>query len=304
MPGQRPDLIEIRTKRPAKTLPECVLAPDVISGLQSILSLMNGWSSAISGGGAELTHVLQALNERFNADTSSVFRRRESWTGPRLVARARGAVRTMPCPGLVDIVTHKYRSSARPGTIWRLSELRDEPGFANTAAARELEAEGHIEEISIVVLENRADQFDFLKVGYLEKPDYCNILRPDMIGRALAEGWSMRRAGLIGQLINENTRRNRAGTAHLDELPPILSDANPYGLSRSEFRVCHLLERGLKAPEIADELGLAEATIRSHLGAIYAKTGASGALEVMSRLHQSAMTQKPRDEAPRRAAGA
>ena len=65
---------------------------------------------------------------------------------------------------------------------------------------------------------------------------------------------------------------------------PILGTSNPARLSRAEFRVCLLLSRGLSVKGVTVELGLSEATIRSHLRSIYSKTQTSGLAELVYRI--------------------
>ncbi|MFK7938205.1 MAG: helix-turn-helix transcriptional regulator [Roseovarius sp.] len=108
----------------------------------------------------------------------------------------------------------------------------------------------------------------------------------DMLTRlapALTTAWSMRHPGFSKALLAAQRRTTRRQDMAPDA--PILCVDNSYGLSRSEFRVCRLLETGLRPREIADELGLSIATIRTHLGNIYAKTELSGQLAVVSHLN-------------------
>jgi len=256
--------------------------------LETLFTLMNGWSAALAGQ-AELPRILDQLRDFFDGSSAAICRVRESWAAPRLAARVpHEAQAGVPHPGLADIVLTKYRASAVPGTIWRLSELRDEPGFERSAAGRELARSPDTGEISLVVLANGDDAFDYLLLTYRDAPRRDAAFSPEMVARSLADAWALRRGGIVAQMIVSNGRRRGPAADPLTEMPPILSDSNPYGLTRSEFRVCHMVEAGMKAPRIAEELGLAEATIRSHLRAIYAKTGASGQLEVMSRLRAHA----------------
>ena len=251
--------------------------------LKSLFGIMTGWNAALNGQ-ADMGTVLRDICKHFDGKAATMYRLRDAWNGPRLIARAAGVDAPPPCPSLINIVLNKYRGSAVPGSIWRLSELRDEPDFENSDAARELEGHDEAREISILVLENIPGQFDFLKVSFRGAPRHDAAIAPQTIASALAEGWGLRRAGLIGQMIVDQTRRNRSAADNTDMLAPVLDDSNPYGLSRSEFRVCHLIESGMKAQQMAESLGVAEATIRSHLRSIYAKTECSGQMEVMSRL--------------------
>jgi DNA-binding CsgD family transcriptional regulator len=64
----------------------------------------------------------------------------------------------------------------------------------------------------------------------------------------------------------------------------LLGMENPARLSRAEFRVCLLLGRGLPPEAVARELQLSQATVRSHLHKIYAKTGSTTLADLVQRL--------------------
>ena len=103
----------------------------------------------------------------------------------------------------------------------------------------------------------------------------------------LVRAWSGRKRGLVTQVqMDERIQRARAN-AEAQKIKPeeaILGVSNPANLSRAEFRVCLLLSRGLSVKGVTDELGLSEATVRSHLRSIYAKTDTSGLPELVYRL--------------------
>ncbi len=72
----------------------------------------------------------------------------------------------------------------------------------------------------------------------------------------------------------------------LEGVPSILSDANPFGLTGSEMRVCHLLRSGQRPDGIATGLEVSISTVRTHLRHIYAKTERNGLLDLMHLLTQ------------------
>ena len=55
-------------------------------------------------------------------------------------------------------------------------------------------------------------------------------------------------------------------------------------LTPAETRVAQLVARALKSREIADELGMSEATVGVHLGRIYKKLGLRSRTELALRL--------------------
>ncbi len=64
----------------------------------------------------------------------------------------------------------------------------------------------------------------------------------------------------------------------------LLGPANPAGLTRAEFRVCLLLKRGLRPAAVRAELGISQASLRTHLRNIYAKTDSAGQVDLIIRL--------------------
>ena len=100
---------------------------------------------------------------------------------------------------------------------------------------------------------------------------------------AMARTWSSRKVGLITRSVI-NHRSDYA--QHLDQSVrrPILGVANPARLSSAEFRVCMLLSQGLSVAGVCSELSLAEATVRSHLRNIYAKSDSANLAELIFRL--------------------
>ena len=102
----------------------------------------------------------------------------------------------------------------------------------------------------------------------------------------MARTWAARQVGLITRnVVSHRLLADGARPARPAE--PLLSIASPAHFSRAEFRVCLLLARGLSALGVAAELGVSEATVRSHLRAIYAKTDAGGLAELVFRLLDS-----------------
>lgn len=101
------------------------------------------------------------------------------------------------------------------------------------------------------------------------------------LGPMLARTWAMRKVGVVSA-VRQSPARPEPTQAR------ILATSNPARLSRAEFHICHLLGQGLTASEIADDLGRSEATIRSHLRSIYAKTGVHSLAQLTYRLMNAA----------------
>ena len=76
------------------------------------------------------------------------------------------------------------------------------------------------------------------------------------------------RAGALGYLTKDTDRVN--GTPYA---PPV-SSTPPAGLTAREIDVLRLIAAGRSNPEIAKELFASEATVKTHINHVFAKTGA------------------------------
>lgn len=142
-------------------------------------------------------------------------------------------------------------------------------------------------EIAVVSLESTGIQHDYLEFHFTRPLSVSQKAELETIFPTLVRAWRGRKTGLVTQAqmdVRMIHARKLAADTKLSGDAPILGDSNPAKLSRSEFRLCLLLSRGLSVKGSADELGLTEATIRSHLRAIYSKTNCSGMSELLYRI--------------------
>ena len=89
--------------------------------------------------------------------------------------------------------------------------------------------------------------------------------------RRVAAGERVLAPGLLARLFDSDSRPPRTGTTELTVLTP------------KEREVTSLLAKGFTTAEIAGALYVSEATIKTHLGHIYAKLGAHGRREAVAR---------------------
>ncbi|WP_417626138.1 helix-turn-helix transcriptional regulator [Pararhodobacter aggregans] len=68
-----------------------------------------------------------------------------------------------------------------------------------------------------------------------------------------------------------------------------------WGLTGAEADVAMFMVKGLSIAEIATMRGSTEATVKSHLNAIYRKSGTSGRPDVLALILDSLMARAPRD---------
>jgi len=141
-----------------------------------------------------------------------------------------------------------------------------------------------IRDVAVVPLENGPIHSDFLELDFREKvPEHDRMLL-EVLGPLIAEAWQGREPGSVTAMMAGRASRV-ARERTIDEDKPILHIDNPAGLTRSEFQVCLLIHEGRMPEEIARTLNVKKSTLRSHMHAIYLKTGVSGQVELVHRLH-------------------
>ncbi len=265
--------------------------------LAEMVALVTDWTAAMNDI-YDVSAVLDAAQVRIESRSITLYRLVAGAMRPRLIARTAPSKGTdipaLPNGSLAAFLLERHAESALPGTIWRLSELRDDPSFAASRAFREWVVRPDTAEVTLMVLAHDVDGFDVLELQFETAPLKHDVIRAELLSRTLAHAWGKRQDGLCTRLIVQHSQRHSAGTSA--EGRAILASDNPYNLSRAEFRICGLIGQGLRAREISAELGLTEATIRTHMRNIYTKTDASGQIEVMSRLREQA---SPRSVAAR-----
>lgn len=196
--------------------------------------------------------------------------------GERLVARPVW----QPLAG--SIVTAAV-DRVRSGSVWTLSDL--DPRAVDSIDPRLLRwlADRSTREIVVIALGRHGHVFDFLEVHFTRIPTSADRAMLDDLAVSLSLSWSRRQQGILAGLL----RRITAGIEEPDdshEQVPILDASNPAGLSRTEYRVCLMLQQGLALHEVADLLGIRYSTLRSHLQRIYAKAGVRGQIALVRML--------------------
>jgi DNA-binding NarL/FixJ family response regulator len=172
-----------------------------------------------------------------------------------------------------DVLGYFY-DKARASTLWFLGDHVDDSQWEATHTLNNWRQSRDMSEIVVILLASNAQQ-----------SDYFETLLPTIV-----RSWAGRQTGLVSNTrMNDRVARARA-TVQAERFKwdtPILGMVNPAGLSRAEFRVCLLLSRGLSVKGVTDELGLTEATVRTHLRSIYAKTETSSLAELLYRILSS-----------------
>lgn len=239
------------------------------------------WCEAVHGSTA-LDAALSTLCQAVGAQSGIIVRtRRQDGQQQKIAVHDPGGRQSFGTPlriGYAHSVFDADVEQARAGTVWReVDARRPKDGFLQDFQKRRNFAEF----VTLVLSTGPVDR-DHIELHF--RYPLLAKAHADLAGLAptLARTWASRRVGLVSRLLE----RARASdpTAVQQGAPAILSTANPARLSRSEYRVCLMLSRGLSTDGISAELGISEATIRSHLRSIYAKTHSAGRSELLFKL--------------------
>jgi DNA-binding NarL/FixJ family response regulator len=170
---------------------------------------------------------------------------------------------------------------ARPATVSIWSGLgadaRDDPRLAEWQAAR------HLKELAVLVLSSGPTFRDHIELHFRDYLAHDLQTTLSVVVPTMARVWASRKAGLVTRMI-VNHRQERGEWGRAGRSLPILGSENPAHLSRAEFRVSLLLGHGLSVQGVAEALSLSEATIRTHLRNIYAKTETANLAELVFQL--------------------
>jgi DNA-binding CsgD family transcriptional regulator len=245
------------------------------------VSVVSKWAHAI-GVGDSLNTVLADFQDLVRADTVQVIRQMRNFDRTRIIARQEKSAgklfeRTPRSfvPALLGDLLHRTNL----GSLFLLTDMpKDNEAHAN------LDQFG-LSEVCVVSLCNEHEFSDFLEFQFERPLPTHNRQLLEMLGSVLSRSWRDRTQGVAA--------------AHLASLPfpaastrvatfeNILSSHNPADLTRSEFRVCMLVQEGRLPDELVEILKISKSTFRTHLRAIYLKTGVSGHVALVHLLHRS-----------------
>jgi len=176
-----------------------------------------------------------------------------------------------------------YMAAARTGSVWVLSEHdRDATDRAGPNTARWM-ARAHIRDAVTVVLGRDEAATDLLEMQFTARLTRARLDFIRVFAASLADSWGRRQHGLVPDLLRHR-RQHLTLLARHDAETDLLDPSNPAGLTRSEYRVCLLLKRGLRPAAVRKELGVSQSTLRTHLRHIYAKTENEGQVDLVFRL--------------------
>lgn len=238
------------------------------------------WQKAI-GSRDDMVHAFEELRTLVNAHSVLHVRHSRGSRETRSAARSEpsaGKLFARPARSHAAIVLGAHLHSALPGKVWLVSEAELDRG-----SRAELEDAG-IAEVAVVPLENGPAHSDFLEIAFAAPilPHDRTLL--EILCPAIAEAWRGRTPGAVAAMMAGRVSQVAHARAATEE-KPILDMDNPAGLTRSEFQVCVLIHEGHLPEDIARTLNVKITTLRAHMRAIYHKTGVSGQVELVHRLH-------------------
>jgi DNA-binding CsgD family transcriptional regulator len=170
----------------------------------------------------------------------------------------------------------------RAASLWLVSALDEVTDEAGRALLEAWQAGRGLSEFTVLVLECGARHRDHIELHFADRIGGGVQAALAALLPTMARTWSQRPVGLVARMAPSRRLAARAPEAPAGR--PLLDISNPARLSRAEFRVCLLLSQGLSVAGVSADLGLSNATVRTHLRSIYAKSGASGLNELMLRL--------------------
>lgn len=256
-------------------------ASDLHFRLARSFALITDWNAALNGR-FPVQEVLTVLTRQTEARNVALARldKDRAWPVAAASRPFEGRRAQISSGALARYLRDTALETLIPGSMWHLSRMRRRPGFRDTPGFQEWADKPEICEVIVIVLEAGPKHIDYIEMSFDTAPKPSRELPASIISTALADSWSLRAPGLISRSIR-NFGRSRSQTRAEPDCG-ILSSANPCALSRAEQRVCRLLAAGAKARDIAEALRLSVATVRTHLRNIYAKTGTSGQVELIS----------------------
>lgn len=168
----------------------------------------------------------------------------------------------------------------KPGSLILMTEV-EESRVNRDPDIEEWLSEHNLADIGLICLRHTQNWVDYLELYFSDTPNHAWSIAGDWGATAFARTYKIRRPGLVTEAMAR--RIGRAGRRH-DSLELIMAAENATGLTRSEWRVCVLVSRGLTAKAVAAEIGVATSTVRTHLRKIYGKTNLSSYHQLARRL--------------------
>lgn len=248
-----------------------------------LIESVAGWSEALHGNAA-LDDAFACLVRGMGAEAGAIVRTHPGRPFPQIVAlhdEKAGDGVSRPLRGsFAAALFGAYLESAMPATVWLASQHADESDTVADAGLLVWQSARRFREMAVLTLTSDPSFHDHIELHFRERLPESTVAMLNVILPSVARIWARRKVGLVTAKVAERSR-SCEGRAPLTGRGPILGAGNPADLSRAEFRVSVLLSRGLSVKGVSTELGLSEATVRSHLRSIYSKTGTRGLAQLV-----------------------
>jgi DNA-binding CsgD family transcriptional regulator len=250
-----------------------------------------------------LKDALATLASGLGADAAAITRHHTNEDRPRTVAVYDAREGDPEAPllrrGLCrDAMGYLY-AKARASTAWFLTDLLTDRAWHGTDLLENWRIARDVAEIVSLPLAIDVRHRDFIELHFSRGFTHFERLEFEALVPTLVRSWAGRKPGLVtGASMDDRliaARRVAAQVGQIRRTMPVLDASNPAGLSRAEFRVSLLLSRGLSVRAVTEELGLSEATVRTHLRSIYSKTETTGMPELLYML-LSPVTEKAAEQ--------
>lgn len=175
-----------------------------------------------------------------------------------------------------DLILGAYLPNAKVGSVWYASMA----AHAEAPELLQLKNQRSLAETVVIVLGQDGKWVYLLELHFSHRLSAGAGAMLTSLCDTLCHTWSRRSPGLFSEsLLDRQPEKMNADLA-----APLLSDFNPAGLSRAEFRVCLLLGNGLNRDALAKELKISHSTLRSHLRQIYDKADCRNLNDLLRRL--------------------
>ena len=250
--------------------------------LVSIFKPVSIFANALRG--AESLEVgLHELASAVGARSALLSRKRKDDQMARVVAKFQlsnfgmGTLTRPFCDNVLEVNPWALRAGA---CIFK-SSMDDLSESSRTIIGRWYQASG-CRDTLVMVLEVDKNHVDRIEMHFDHIADRKTVSLCEEIAHALPLFYKSRAPQVIEDAIQRNLMPGNSSRASAGMA--ILSEHNPYHLTRSEYRICHVISRGVSYKALPEKLDISPHTVRSHLRNIYGKTDIGDFYELSHRL--------------------
>lgn len=249
----------------------------------NVIEAMAEWCDALQGG-TSLDEAFAGLAAGFGAEAGMLVRTHVSDFRPARIATWDRRSASTSAPLVMSFADGYFgRPLARPrsASVWIASTHEDDTGEGHDPALGLWQTRRGLTDFATLVLTGGPPVRDHIELHFSNPAPASLQAAITVVVPTMARTWASRQIGLVSRTVVNHRPSRETERAPGGARGALLNVTNPARLSRSEFRVCLLLSRGLSVLGVAKELSLCESTIRSHLRSIYAKTDTSNLAELV-----------------------